>query len=197
MNGRMPDILYAAAVLACVVVGIVFLFGRLTEDPTGEVNLQSLDVPIKPNAVAAPSDNNYHNLEHGVSIYFPDDWIQDLQTPGALVRGQSPPDAPRAGVALRLSSLATATTLDQFVDQSIERLAEGVNFKLLDQGRQRINGNDAHWLLYKTGRFNRKLLTYIFVSGDRGFLVTAGADEKDFGRLEPIYRRISGSFYIE
>ena len=69
----------------------------------------------------------------------------------------------------------------------------------MDQGREKVNGYDAHWLLSTAGKHSERSrnLTYLYVSGDRGFVVSAGSVEQAFSEFEPLYRRICRSFHIE
>jgi hypothetical protein len=90
-------------------------------------------------------------------------------------------------------------TLDQFFQKGLERLQKNVrHFSLVETGKQKLNGTDSQWVIYK-GLINNQpaeFLQFFVINKDLAYLITFQVPEGKFDGMKDALFKIAGTFKI-
>lgn len=117
----------------------------------------------------------------------------------ALSPAEDAKDAFFENVNILVEKLDKEYTLDEYYNANLQGLTQNiVNFNLVEQKNVDLNGVPAMRIEYTWGD-SSKVTTYqfIFVKGDKGFVVTFTATPDTFAKYQPIFDKIANSLKFQ
>lgn len=144
----------------------------------------------------------YENDKEGFAIQYPADW-EPLHGTGALVTFMAPaePGFPgRANVTVTAEPVPSNMTPEAYLDQAKPLLAQVLpKYEFTGQDTVTVNGVDGVRFTYliEVQGHPMSLVGYALLSGDRAYVLTAGALADRFGNYAEIFDRICRSMEIQ
>lgn len=117
----------------------------------------------------------------------------------ALSPAEDAKDAFFENVNILVEKLDKEYTLDEYYNANLQGLTQNiVNFNLVEQKNVDINAVPAMRIEYTWGD-SSKVTTYqfIFVKGDKGFVVTFTATPDTFAKYQPVFDKIANSLKFQ
>jgi len=154
-------------------------------------------------SVAWSSDNiKYVDDKRGYSIEFPASWKKSELENGFIglspVETSSDKFADNVNVVMQV--LPSEMSTKQYFDSNIQNMQKFMtDFKVIEQGKVKINKNKARYLVYswRTGEMRLKVLVYFLVQGSKANVITCSSTPQDFSKYRKQFEQISNTFRIQ
>ncbi|MGA2624668.1 MAG: DcrB-related protein [Bacteroidota bacterium] len=153
---------------------------------------------------ATKDPDRYYNDREGFSMKFPAAWEKKEGFLGTKIIAWVPrngsADQFREDVNVTVDRLPKALTLDEYFQQSLINMKRVLtDFQDQEKGQGFIDDYDAKWMVYthRLGGSTFKVLAYMIVKDDRGYVITCTALPDRFYTFRSQFEDIARSFQFE
>ncbi len=148
--------------------------------------------------------DRYYNDREGFSIKFPTAWEKQEGVLAIKVIAKAPQNGAtnqfREDVNVAVDRLLKAMTIEEYFQQSVTNMKKVLTeFQDLEKGQGFIDDYDAKWMVYthKMGASTFKVLVYMIVKDNRGYVITCTALPDRFYTFRSEFEDIAQSFQFE
>lgn len=147
--------------------------------------------------------NVFIEADKGYKITFPSHWNVQRNFMGLDVFASAQPKNNQTGVVANISvvssDLPENLSEDEFYSENIKSLEHAFqDFKVIETGVAAFDGFKARKIVYKhtAEKIHLRVAQYFFVQHRRGYIITCGADDKDFADYAETFEKSIKTFKV-
>lgn len=150
------------------------------------------------------AQEKYYSKEKGFSIKLPKDWEKRENFMGLIIIALSPQegnsDQFRENVNVAVDEFADVMPLEKYFQTSLDSMQKLLTqFQEHENGQVIIDNKKAKWITYshRVGVLRLKVLAYLLISGNRGYVITCSATPEQFSKYNGRFKEIAQSLKLD